>query len=196
MERIRGDIDGLLRSHSAGDPRVIEAMVVDYRAPLFRLALSILHDQDEAEDAVQDAFIAAAAALGRYQVGSNFKAWLYTIAVNTCRSYLRRRAARTALSKVLFGLQHLRSSQPGPESTTIRGETRQRLWGLVDQLGEKHRLVLVLRVGHDLTIHQISQVLGIPEKTVYTRLYDALSKLRRRLVDFPEAESLLEEYQA
>jgi DNA-directed RNA polymerase specialized sigma24 family protein len=67
---IKDDVEDLLRARHADDPQVFEAMVHAYRGPLYRLALSILNDADEAEDAVQDAFVRAARALDRYQVGT------------------------------------------------------------------------------------------------------------------------------
>jgi RNA polymerase sigma-70 factor, ECF subfamily len=189
MDSIQGDIDSLLRTRPAGDSEVIEAIVLGYRAPVYRLALSILNDADEAEDAVQDTFLRAAAAIYRYQVGTNFKAWIYTIAINTCRDYLRKRAARAARDKVLQAIYTLTEHTHGPEAAAIQNESRTRLWDLVNQLGEKHRLVVILRLAHNLTILEISQILEINEKTVYSRLYDAFRKLRQKLTNLPEYEN-------
>jgi RNA polymerase sigma factor (sigma-70 family) len=176
----KDDVEDLLRILPADDPQVFEAMVRAYRRPLYRLALSILND-DEAEDAVQDAFVQAARALSRYQVGTNFKAWLYTIAINTCRDYLRKRAARRSLNQIWEALQTWVPSAPGPEDATIENESRTSLWDLVDELGMKHRLVVILRLGQDLSIQEISQILGVNEKTVYSRLYDAYKQLRLKI---------------
>jgi RNA polymerase sigma-70 factor, ECF subfamily len=188
MDNIQGDVDNLLRTRPAGDAEVLEAMVVGYRAPVYRLALSILNDADEAEDAVQDTFLRAAAAIHRYQVGTNFKAWIFTIAVNICRDYLRKQASRSARGKVLQALHTLDERSPGPEAAAIQNESRSRLWDLVNQLGEKHRLVVILRLVHNLTIPEISQVLEIHEKTVYSRLYDAFKKLRQKVKQLPDYE--------
>lgn len=176
----KDDVEDLLCILPADDPHVFEAMVRVYRGPLYRLALSILND-DEAEDAVQDAFIRAARALGRYQVGTNFKAWLYTIAVNTCRDYLRKRAARRSLNQIWGTIQSRAPHAPGPEATAIENESGTRLWDLVDELGIKHRLVVILRLGQDLSIQEISKILGVNEKTVYSRLYDAYKQLRLKI---------------
>ena len=90
-------MDRLIGDHGVKDPSVVEAMVVEFSAPVYRLALSILRDPADAQDVAQDTFMQAAAALHRYQVGTNFKAWLLKIAVNNCRMCLRKRAARQAL---------------------------------------------------------------------------------------------------
>lgn len=187
-------MDNLLLSRAAGDPAIVEAMVRDYRAPVYRLALSILHDTNDAEDAVQDIFVRAALALSRYQVGTNFKAWLYTIAVNTCRDYLRKRAARATLNQAWNAIQSFAARPPDPEASAIQNESRARLWQLVDQLSEKHRLAVILRLVHDLSIQEISQILEINEKTAYSRLYDAFKKLRQRIKNSPEYEILWNEF--
>jgi RNA polymerase sigma-70 factor (ECF subfamily) len=127
-------------------------------------------------------------------VGTNFKAWIYTIAVNTCRDYLRKRAVRATLSQVWGVIQSLAPRAPDPEAAAIENESRARLWDLVDQLDEKHRLVVILRLGQDLSIREISQILGINEKTVYSRLYDAFSHLRQKIKFSTEHANYWNEY--
>jgi RNA polymerase sigma-70 factor (ECF subfamily) len=83
------DINRLLRCHHTDDPAIIEEMIERYYATVYREALSMLRDPDEAKDATQDTFIKAMTKLDQYRVGTNFKAWLYTIAVNTCASARR-----------------------------------------------------------------------------------------------------------
>jgi RNA polymerase sigma factor (sigma-70 family) len=194
MAITRDDVEDLLRSRPADDAQVFKAMVAAYRTPLYRLALSVLNDADEAEDAVQDTFVRAARALDRYQVGTNFKAWIYTIAVNTCRDYLRKRAARAMVSQVWGAIQSLAPRAPDPEAAAIQNESRARLWDLVNQLGEKHRLVVILRLGQDLSIREISQILEINEKTVYSRLYEAFRQLRQKIKFSAEHANYWNEY--
>jgi hypothetical protein len=87
-------IDELLRLHPPTHPVLVEVMVRDYRVAVYRLALSLLADPDDAEDATQETFIKAARYLARYRAGTNFRAWIFKITVNTCRSLLRKRAAQ------------------------------------------------------------------------------------------------------
>ncbi len=183
------DIDRLLRCHHSKDPAVIEAMVQAYRAPLFRLAISILHDPDDAEDATQETFVAATLKLDSYQVGTNFKAWLYTIAVNICRGFLRKYAARRTLARMLSSMDSPAASQPGPEAVAVQRETRSELWDRVNRLPEKQRLVIILRLAHDLSIEEIAQVLQANPKTLYTRLYDAVRSLRGQLLRTADFDS-------
>jgi len=176
------DIDLLLQSNPCDDPRIVEAIVEQYRSAIYRLAFSILYDADEAEDAVQDAFVAATMNLDRYQPGTNFKAWLYTITVNTCRGYLRRSRARSALAGILQTMHLTLSGSSSVEESTLDHADCSQLWAAVDQLGEKQRMVVILRIRHELTIPEIAQILQVNEKTIYTRLYDAFRNLRGLLI--------------
>jgi RNA polymerase sigma-70 factor (ECF subfamily) len=188
-------MDRLLGDHGVNDTSVVEAMVVEYRAPVYRLALSILRDPADAQDVTQDTFIQAAAGLPRYQVWTNFKAWLLKIAINNCYMVGRKQAARRALQQAWESMINLGSTQLSTEAQVVQDETRAELWTLVDNLKEKHRLVVVLRLAHNLTIHEISQVLGVNEKTVYTRLYDAFAQLRALIKIQPEFSHLRDEVQ-
>jgi RNA polymerase sigma-70 factor, ECF subfamily len=195
MEMIRGDMDRLIGDRGVNNPAVMEAMVVEFSAPVYRLALSILRDPADAQDSTQDTFMHAAAALHQYQLGTNFKAWLLKIAVNNCRMTLRKRAARRALQQAWESLTVLAPHQPGTEAQVMQNETHDELWTLVDGLDEKHRLVVVLRLANNMTVSEISQVLGVNEKTVYTRLYDAFARLRVQIRMRPEFAYLLDEVQ-
>jgi RNA polymerase sigma-70 factor (ECF subfamily) len=181
MDDPLGSIDELLRRCQPSDPSVVEAVVQTYRAQVYRLALSIMDHPDEAEDATQDALIQVVAHLDRYQVGTNFRAWIFTIAVNTCRGYLRKRAARDNMHKVLYSLQSLVGRTVDPEVIVVQGETHSRLCDLVDGLPEKQRLAVILHLAHDLSVAEVAQILNTNPKTVYSRLYKAFRSLRRQL---------------
>lgn len=189
-------MDRLIGVHGVHDPVVIETLIGEYGAPVYRLAFSILRDPDDAQDAAQETFIQAAVSLHQYQLGTNFKAWLFRIAVNTCRMTLRKRSVRRIWSQTWETIANLVPRQTETESQVIQDETRSELWKLVDHLDEKYRLVVLLRLVHDLKVSEISQVLGINEKTVYTRLYEAFARLRVKLQARPEFAHLWEEAQS
>lgn len=194
MNSQRSRIDELLERFPPSNPLVIEAVVQDYRAPVYRLALSILDHPDEAEDATQETFIQVAAHLDRYQVGSNFRAWLFTIAVNLCRGYLRKRSTQARLQQTLAALGSLIGTSRGMEAGLVQEQTQDEIWDLVDQLPEKQRMVVILRLAHDLKIAEIAQILDIPPKTVYSRLYDAFRNLRGQLARSASHRHIVEEW--
>ena len=181
MDNHQSGIDELLRRRHPSEPYMIEEMVRAYRIQVYRLALSILDHPDEADDATQDALIRAAAHLDSYQVGTNLRAWIFIIAVNTCRGYLRKRAARANLNKILISLASLVSRPIDPEAKVVQHETRTQLWDLVEKLPEKQRLAVILYLAHGLSVTEVAKILRIKPKTVYSRLYEAYRRLRRQL---------------
>ncbi len=175
------EIDRLLLAGTNREEEAIEAMVAAYRIRLTRLAESILNDSQEADDAIQQVFISAAARLDSYQPGSDFSAWIYTITINTCRGALRRRKARQALLRLIGRTQAFDQPLTHPEAVLLKNEASRRLWEAVDRLEDKQRLVVLLRYQEELPVHTIARILSVPEATVYTRLYSAFRKLRNDL---------------
>jgi RNA polymerase sigma-70 factor (ECF subfamily) len=184
------EIDRLLRHHHTDDPAIVETIVEHCYAIVYGVAISILRNPDDAKDATQDTFLTVMTKLDQYEVGTNFRAWLYTITVNTCRGYLRKRKAQANLTRLLMPLQSLVGRPPDPETSALQMETRHHLWAAVNELDEKHRITVILRMGHGLSVREIAQVLSVREKTVYSRLYDAFRKLRYALDGLIEVESI------
>lgn len=166
----------------AGDEDAIERLVQQYQAGVFRLALSVLDDPLEANEAAQDTFIAALRALGNYQDKSTFKAWLYTIALNTSRSRLRKRKAAQRLRNTLQALFKIQAQKtPTAEDAVIQNEKEAALWSAMEKLGEKHRIPIVLRYFQDLSTAEIAEILQINEGTVFSRLHNGRERLRVEL---------------
>ena len=150
-----------------------------YRTLVFRLALSILDDVAEAEEAAQDALIAAVDRLDRFRGESSFATWLYAITLNVCRGRLRQRRSRQRLSQVLRALLH--SDPPleaRPEQIAMHREADAAVWRAIRSLDEKHREAVVLLYFHDLRLADIAQVAGVSERTVRARLHAAHERLR------------------
>jgi len=168
----------------------IDTLIAAYYSYVRRLALSILDDPHEADDAAQDTFIAACRAFSSYRGEANPKTWLTAITVNTCRSRLRKRKMRQALQFALQAL-HLASanSQPSLEKAALEHEANLRIWRAVDDLDEKHRLVVVLHYVHELPVPEIAEILNTNIGTVYSRLHYARHQLQARLGSpHPQAE--------
>jgi RNA polymerase sigma-70 factor (ECF subfamily) len=164
-----------------GDSLAIERLVQTYQQDVYRLALSILDDPEEADDATQEVFLAVLRSLDSFRGDSSFKTWLFSITINVCRSRLRRGKSRMKLSQVLQSL--FRSEQDQPESKAIQNEADKKLWQAIRALDEKHRIPIILRYYHDLPVNEIADMLGIPVGTVHSRLNHARKRLRVWLKD-------------
>ena len=166
----------------AGNEDAIERLVREYEGSVFRLALSIVGEPAEAHEITQDTFIAALRALPAYEEKKSFKAWLFTIAVNQSRSRLRKRKTLERLKASLTTLFHVEfQKQVLPEEMVIQNEKEAALWKALQQMDERHRMVVVLRYFHELSVMEIADVLSINEGTVHSRLHNAREKLKNAL---------------
>lgn len=165
-----------------GDESAVETLVSQYQKTTYRLALSILEDPSEAEEAAQDALMAALSALDSYRGESSFNTWLHAITVNVCRSRLRKRQTRDRLRNTMQAIFHTSGERTShPEEAVLQNESDRVLWKVVHSLGEKHRLPVILRYYHDCTVAEIAQILNINEGTVHSRLSIARDRLRAML---------------
>jgi RNA polymerase sigma-70 factor, ECF subfamily len=166
----------------AGNQDAIEMLVRQHEVGVFRLALSIVGDPAEAAEITQETFIAALRSLRGYQEKQTFKAWLYTIALNQSRSRLRKRKVIERLQTTLSGIFRLESQkQKTPEETILQSEKEAAIWDSLKQLKEQHRLVVILRYFHELSIAEISEILAVNEGTIHSRLHSAREKLKSSL---------------
>ena len=173
---------GLIAACIKGDETAVARLIQEYQLGVFRLALSILIDPGEANEATQDTFISALRALHSYREISTFKTWLYTIALNISRSRLRKRKALERLQDTLTAIFRVQSQQsPTLEDVIISNEEDTALWEALERLGEKHRIPIVLRYYHDLSIAEIAEILNIKEGTVHSRLSIGRERLRSEL---------------
>ncbi len=173
---------GLITACIQGDETAIAQLIQEYQLGVFRLALSILNEPGEANEVTQDTFIAALNALRSYRENSSFKAWLYTIALNASRSRLRKRKALERLQHNLAAIFHVQSQRsPTLEDVVVGNEEDAALWKALERLGEKHRIPIVLRYYHDLSVSEIADILNIKEGTIHSRLSIARERLRALL---------------
>jgi len=174
-------IQQLLQQAQANDTAAIEALVREYYEYVLRLCLSVLDDATEADDAAQETFISAARDLPGYRGEAEPKTWLYAIAINTCRGRLRKRRARQRLENSLRAVYSLLQRSTDPEQAIIQDEANWQVWRAVDDLGEKHRLPVILHYVHELSASEIAAVLGLSVGTVHSRLHYARQYLHARL---------------
>jgi len=172
----------------AGDRAEIARLVDAYSANIYRLALKMLANPQDAEDVLQNTFLKAIQALPKFEGRSSLSTWLYRIAVNEALMTLRRRKPEINFAhkpeEIGEGELHLNELRDWcclPEKDLISAEAQNYLDQAIQQLSDKLRIVFILRDIEKLSISETSEALGLPETTVKARLLRARLKLRELL---------------
>ena len=186
----------IVRRIALGDPEAFELLMRRYNQTLYRTARSILRDDAEAEDAVQEAYILAYRAIGAFRGEAKLSTWLIRIVVNEAIARSRKRSRRAQIIE-LSGAQepdadlseeNMDEAAPEqPEHAAVRAQTRRLIEARIDALPEVFRTVFVLRALEELTVEETAASLDIPAATVRTRYFRAKGLLREALareVDF------------
>ena len=170
----------LIERARRGEVMAYESLVRRYQDAAVRTAHVIAPDGD-AEDAVQEAFVKAYGALGRFRAGAPFRPWLLRIVANEARN--RRRSAGRRAGLALRAVEDRRpgDAAPSPESAVLVQEDRDRLLGAINGLADPDREVIAARYFLDLSEAETADVLGIPRGTVKSRLSRAIGRLRTEL---------------
>ncbi len=169
----------------AGDTVLYEIIMRRYNQLLYRVARSILRNDVEAEDVMQDAYVRAYEHLRQFAGRSEFRTWLTRIAVHEALARLRREK-RFASSGPNQGegdsMDLLASSQPSPERQVADSELRSLLEQSILALPDSYRSVYVLRDVEQMGIEEVSRILDLTESTVKVRLHRARRALRKMIV--------------
>ena len=158
-----------------GDRNAFERLVIRYQKPVFNVALRMLRSRQDAMDVAQTTFLKAFEHLGDYDPAFRFYSWLYRIAINECLNALALRKPRGELDATTA------DEGPGPDRAA---EGDQALHAIEDALmlvSPEMRTVAVLRHIAQLSYEDIAETLGLPEKTVKSRLHSARERLRDHL---------------
>lgn len=167
----------------AGDQAAYGALMRRHRDAVWRLARAHVGDADEALDITQEAFVAAFAALARYDGARPFRGWIARITLNKCRDWARRRAVRRffALARPLDDAAGVASADATPEEALASGRALARIDAAIATLPAPLKDVLLLRTIEQMSQADTARTLGISEKAVETRLYRARGKLAELL---------------
>jgi len=179
---------GLVERARTGDGEAFDALVALRLMPTFRLARAILGTTEEAEDATQDAFIAAWRGLPSLHDPGRFDAWFSRIVVNSCRMRMRRRPRAVVVS-----IESIADRGPvGREDPSLDGlvET-DALNRAIDRLPVQQRAILALYYLEDRPLATVATILGIPGGTAKWRLSEARTALRRAMAATDEPPSVL-----
>ncbi|HVW30471.1 MAG TPA: RNA polymerase sigma factor [Polyangiaceae bacterium] len=173
----------LVRRVLAGEVACFELLIRRNNQRLWRTVRSVVKSDDEAEDVMQEAYVAAFSHLGDFEGKARFSTWLSRIAVHEAFARTRRMKRLTALDDVSGENPSMSSSLRGPEQRASDRELGLILENAVDSLAEPFRIVFVLRTVEQLSVAETSEILDIPEETVKTRLHRARTQLKSMLTE-------------
>jgi RNA polymerase sigma-70 factor (ECF subfamily) len=191
----RADID-VARSIVAGDRTALEALMRQHNRALYRTVRSIIKDDAEAEDALQETYLLAYRSMEKYRGDAALLTWLTRIAINEAIARSRKSARRAELIHLHADTALERDNReddmpdttvPRPDIAVMRSETRQLLERHIDALPDAFRTVFVLRAVEEMSVEETATCLAIPEATVRTRFFRARAMLREALareIDF------------
>ena len=178
------DEELVARSRS-GDMDSFNQLILRWERPIYALAYRVIGQEEDARDVAQETFLRAFRALPGFKGQAKFSSWIYRIALNLCRDWIRRKK-RTPVSQVPedVDLSELAAEQ-GPVESVEELVARRELSAVVEEvmalLPEEQRTAVILKEYHGMTFQEIADLQGCPLSTVKTRLYQGLSVLRKHL---------------
>ena len=171
-----------------GDVPAFEAIMRRHNQLLFRTARSILKNDDETEDALQETYLLAWRAMATFRADSKLSTWLVRIVINQALGRLRRRGAQiipldTAMESTDPATRVAVEEDPDrrPEHGALRPERRRLNVAPIDLLPEAFRTVFMLRAVEEMSVEEVAAVLEVPEATVRTRFFRARGLMREGL---------------
>jgi len=177
VEKVRG-----------GDREAFRALMERYQKPVFGMALGILKDRDEAEDAAQEVFLRVHRHLEHFKGDASFKTWIFRITSHVCIDALRRKKSGGEREEFDEAHPELPEAQPGrlasafglpADRAYLAAEAKQHHDAAVSQVPEKHRDIYQLREQEELSYEELSERLKSPKGTVMSRLFHARDKVEK-----------------
>ena len=148
-----------------GDKDAFVTLIQSNTNSMYRVAMSILHNESDTEDAIQNTISIVFEKLNKLKKNEFFKTWMIRILINQCKNISKRNNKTTSLENIK------------EESTPPIGCTNIDLYNAINKLPTDLRLVITLFYFEDMTTKDIAKAIGIPEATVRTRLFRARKKL-------------------
>lgn len=177
--------EGLVARVLEGDSVLFEILMRRYNQLLYRVARSILRNDAEAEDVMQDAYVRAYEHLSQFAGRSEFKTWLTRIAIHEALARVRREkrfAAPGPDQEEGDRMEQFASQQRSPEQQVADAELRSLLEQSILGLPDAYRSVYVLREVEQMSIDEVSRILDLSESTVKVRLHRARRALRKMIM--------------
>lgn len=160
----------------AGQVDQYRLLVEKYQNPVFRVIFKIVGNADDAKELTQDVFVKTFESLHQYKFSHKFFSWIYRIAINKALSFEKQK-------KNFLSIEGNSDQFIQIPDQTFDYEGRDHILNRsINQLNEHYRTVILLKYYADLSYADISGILGIPEKTIKSRLFDARKILKEKLL--------------
>ncbi len=166
----------LVRKSRHGDRSAFGVLVQRHHEAVYRVALSIVSDTDAAQDVAQDAFLKAFRGLRGFRGESAFRTWVLRIAANEAKGALRKRGRRR--ESALEDAPTISARGPNPEDRAVDADAAARARRLLDELPEKQRLSVSLRIDEGLSFREIAEITDSTEGAARVNYFHGIHKLR------------------
>ena len=182
----------LVKQAQGGNMEAFDELVTRYRGKVYAMIVNMIHNEADAWDLAQDAFVKAWKALPRFEARSNFYTWLYRIAHNVTYDWLRKKkvrgdgqefddTVRQDAIEVSAPTAPKRNSRP--DENAEKSELRKKIETAIEKLSPDHRAVILLKEVDGLKYQEIADHVGCSIGTVMSRLFYARKKLQALLKD-------------
>ncbi len=189
----RADEHALIRAAQAGDSDAFEQLVRAYDTNVLRLALNLLHSQEDARDIYQEAFLRVYRNLSKFRFDCSFSTWLYRIVANLCLDQIRKRKVRKEEAASVstdegemdrFQFLPEDRADVDPQRQLLSAEVNARVQEVLADLSPRERLVFELRHFQGMRLRAIGESLSITEEAAKNCLFRATQKMRAALGEF------------
>ncbi len=181
------DIRATIRRAQSGDEQAFREIMENYRDAVYRYIHSILNNNEDAEDVLQEVFLKAFRSLSRFMIEYSFYKWLMKIACNTCIDFMRKKKLPTvSIRRSSVNCDEddyeIEIADPlgDPDTVYKQHETREKLDKEIHLLPEIYRDLIIMRFFEQLSYEEIARRLTIPEGTVKTRIFRAREMLKEK----------------
>jgi len=200
----KGDHDLVVQRVQAGDSGAFRTLFDKYHRRAFAVAMGVVKNEDDALDAVQEAFVKVHKNIHKFQGSSSFYTWLYRIVMNVSIDHVRRTSRRKSLDfdeRVLHeesevagdGALLPRVTNANPGKAALRAELGSAIQAALEELPEHHRAVIVLREIEGMSYEEMAEALEVPKGTIMSRLFHARKKMQVALAPYLSGEAISED---
>ena len=189
---VRTDEHTLIRAAQKGNQEAFEQLVRSYDGQVLRMALNLLHSEEDARDVYQEAFLRVYRNLPKFRFDCSFSTWLYRIVANLCLDQLRKRKVRreepTTVSTTDGEMDRLQAvpemrAEVDPQRRLLSSEVNSRLGEVLQRLTPRERVVFEMRHFQGMRLRAIGEALGVTEEAAKNCLFRATQKMRTGLGD-------------